>query len=86
MQLREARLCLDCEELHRDERCPACASDAFAFLSTWVPTNQRAQKPQPRPRPAANRAAQVVAGGAFGLAMLAAARWLVRTARPSREA
>lgn len=37
MNLREARLCLDCEELHDDEQCPVCASEAFMFLTRWIP-------------------------------------------------
>jgi hypothetical protein len=36
MQLGIARLCLDCDEVHDQERCPACASEAFAFLTRWV--------------------------------------------------
>jgi hypothetical protein len=41
MQLRVARLCLDCEELHTGEICPICASERFAFLSTWLPVDER---------------------------------------------
>jgi len=41
MQLRVARLCLDCEELHTDNSCPVCASDRYAFLSTWLPSEER---------------------------------------------
>ena len=41
MQLRIARLCLDCEELHTGESCPVCASDRFIFLSTWLPSEER---------------------------------------------
>ena len=37
MQLRVARLCLDCEELHTESSCPVCASDRYAFLSNWLP-------------------------------------------------
>ncbi len=37
MQLRTARLCLDCEEVHDEYRCPACASDEFSYISRWVP-------------------------------------------------
>jgi hypothetical protein len=37
MKLKDARLCLDCDTLHEDERCPMCASEAFAFLTQWVP-------------------------------------------------
>jgi hypothetical protein len=41
MQLRVARLCLDCEELHDDNRCPRCASEHYAFLSSWLPVDER---------------------------------------------
>jgi hypothetical protein len=38
MQLRNARLCLDCEEVHDAAHCPACASESFAFITRWVPS------------------------------------------------
>ncbi|MGD9902508.1 MAG: hypothetical protein AB7U83_03475 [Vicinamibacterales bacterium] len=50
MQLRVARLCLDCEEVHDEYRCPACASDAFSYLTRWVPVPDRPERPR-RPRP-----------------------------------
>jgi hypothetical protein len=60
MQLRNARLCLDCEEVHDDQHCPVCASESFAFITRWVPSPsadapQAAVPParvQPRERPA----------------------------------
>jgi hypothetical protein len=36
MQLRTARVCLDCEEVHDAQQCPTCASETFAFLTRWV--------------------------------------------------
>ena len=36
MHLGVARLCLDCHEVHDLERCPACTSEAFAFISRWI--------------------------------------------------
>ena len=50
VQLRVARLCLDCEEVHDEYRCPACASDAFSYLTRWVPVPDRPERPR-RPRP-----------------------------------
>lgn len=48
MQLRAARLCLDCEEVHDEYRCPACASDEFTYISRWVPVPEsRRLKPRP---------------------------------------
>jgi len=41
MQLRVARLCLDCENLHVEDRCPVCGSDQYAFLSAWLPSEER---------------------------------------------
>ena len=36
MRLDAARLCLDCEEVHEDQVCPVCSSEAFAYLTRWV--------------------------------------------------
>ena len=36
MRLDDARLCLDCEEIHDEQECPACGSEAFAFLKRWI--------------------------------------------------
>jgi hypothetical protein len=70
MQLRVARLCLDCEELHVDNACPRCASKRYAFLTAWLPSEERRRwKRQP--------AAQAVPAdhGAAGMAR-ALGRWL----------
>jgi hypothetical protein len=65
MQLRTARLCLDCEEVHDEGQCPVCASETFTYLSRWVPTDERRRRPRldapapaPEPRPA-TAAAQI---------------------------
>jgi len=50
MQLRVARLCLDCEELHVDSSCPVCASERYAFLSTWLPSEERRRWRRPAPQ------------------------------------
>lgn len=52
MQLRVARLCLDCEELFVGDICPVCASERFAFLSTWLPVEERRRWRRPAPKPA----------------------------------
>jgi hypothetical protein len=36
MRLMNARLCLDCEEVHEIQHCPICGSESFAFLTRWV--------------------------------------------------
>jgi len=53
MRLMNARLCLDCEELHDQQHCPICGSESFAFLTRWVaPSDTIAADAAPRlPRP-----------------------------------
>jgi hypothetical protein len=46
MQLRTARLCLDCEEVHDGQQCPACASETFVFITRWVPAPERRERPR----------------------------------------
>jgi len=41
MQLRTARLCLDCDTIHETHQCPVCASPTFAFMTRWVPASER---------------------------------------------
>ena len=80
MQLRDARLCLDCEELHTSEACPVCASEAFAFLTRWIPVNERrlrVRRPPAPPPP--KRRARWLTGATTGLALLTAAQWLWRS-------
>lgn len=47
MRLDVARLCLDCEEIHEEQVCPRCGSEAFAFLTRWIEpsTEPRLQRP-----------------------------------------
>lgn len=47
MQLRVARLCLDCEEIHAARTCPRCTSETFALISRWVPAPERRTRPRP---------------------------------------
>jgi len=88
VQLRGARLCLDCEELHAEDTCPVCASDAFVFLTRWIPVAERRTAPRPRPslRPSTSssnsRTSQLVKGSALGVVLVAAGRWLWRATRP----
>jgi hypothetical protein len=46
MQLRTARLCLDCEEVHDAHQCPVCASETFTFMTRWVPAPERRERPR----------------------------------------
>jgi hypothetical protein len=50
MQLRSARLCLDCDEVHDAQQCPQCASESFAFITRWVPIPDRPDRQLTRPR------------------------------------
>ena len=91
MQLRTARLCLDCEELHEENTCPICASEMFAFLTRWVPAEERRSRRRP---PASERAPEKsgksgttrwVQRGAAGLAIVAASRWLLESSRAAAD-
>jgi hypothetical protein len=79
MQLREARLCLDCEEIHTLEQCPICASEAFAFLTRWLPVDERRSRVRrvTPPAPPSGRA-RFLTGATAGVAALTLARFLMR--------
>jgi hypothetical protein len=47
MQLHNARLCLDCDEIHQEPQCPVCASESFAFIKRWVQAPERRSRPRP---------------------------------------
>jgi hypothetical protein len=56
MKLVNARLCLDCEEVHEEQHCPVCGSESFAFMTRWVAASdaaatEAAQPPAPATRP-----------------------------------
>jgi hypothetical protein len=52
MKLVNARLCLDCEEVHEEQHCPMCSSESFAFMTRWVtPADTVAEPPAQEPRP-----------------------------------
>ena len=53
MQLRKARLCLDCEEVHDANVCPSCASETFTYLTRWIPAPERRRVPRPETAPEA---------------------------------
>lgn len=91
VQLRTARLCLDCEELHEAQQCPVCASETFAYIMRWVPVPSRsephpARQTQPPDEVAQYRrlltadatrpkAMRLLKRGAVGLAVVSLARW-----------
>jgi len=49
MQLRLARLCLDCEEIHDQQSCPVCSSESFAYITRWIPQPDGAARQRPAP-------------------------------------
>ena len=55
MQLRNARLCLDCDEVHDESHCPLCASESFAFIKRWVPASERRARQRPPEADGAHR-------------------------------
>jgi predicted nucleic acid-binding Zn-ribbon protein len=99
MQLRVARLCLDCEELHDAQMCPSCGSETFAYISRWIPAPERRQQPrrqeavETRPEPVVptnavpSGAARWLRRGAVGMAAVAAVGWAWQQRRgaPSRR-
>jgi len=99
MQLRTARLCLDCEEVHAAMRCPSCASETFTYISRWVPAPERRRVPRPVTSPEAEMYRGLIAKepaipangrrmlkrGVVGLTALGVAGWLFRK-RPERRA
>jgi hypothetical protein len=48
MRLMNARLCLDCEEVHDQQHCPVCSSESFAFLTRWVTPSDTVTAETPR--------------------------------------
>ena len=80
MQLRTARVCLDCEELHDAQTCPVCASEVFAFLTQWVPVEERRAEPRrgPRIQLPSRKQTLVFGGGLISLLAFWAYRWSAR--------
>ena len=81
MQLRSARVCIDCEEIHEAQSCPVCASEAFAYLTQWVPVDERRRRQRSKPvtivRP--TRVQKLVFGsGVLGLIGFSLFRWASR--------
>lgn len=84
MQLRVARLCLDCEDVHDSQQCPVCASETFAYLTRWVPAPERRNQPRPAAgeqrdhAPAAPSRKKLVGYGMLGVGVVGLAEWFLR--------
>ena len=86
MQLRNARMCLDCEEIHEQPQCPICASETFVFLAKWIPVEERRSRRRTvRPAPQKSPATRWAQRGAVGLAALALSGWLWQSSRPAPQ-
>jgi hypothetical protein len=94
MQLRIARLCLDCDEIHDAQQCPVCASETFTFITRWVPAPERRSRPRQTDSPRADLYAaltddaargstkgRLLKGGALGLTALGLVGWFMRNPR-----
>ena len=72
-------MCLDCEELHEQQQCPVCASESFAFLTRWIPADERRRRPnRPAKEAPAPAGSKWITSGIAGVAMIAVGRWLWR--------
>ncbi len=100
MQLRVARLCLDCDEVHDQQKCPICGSETFAYISRWVAAPERRSHPRPEaPQETAEAYRQLLAPerpasavnrwmkrGVFGLAAVSIAGWVwTRSSEPPKK-
>jgi hypothetical protein len=91
MKLRDARLCLDCDDVHQESTCPVCGSESFAFLSRWVPAPEGTRAPRPATSEQAEvfrellspepRHRRLVQRGLLGLTALGLAGWAWRSSR-----
>ena len=68
------------EELHDQRQCPICASEAYAYLTQWVPAPERRKKPRPHAIRCVGVAPRVaVSPGAAGAFFHALVRWCRQT-------
>jgi hypothetical protein len=58
--LQNARLCLDCDTVFDEQRCPSCSSESYFPLSRWVRPAMASEKIVVRKK--ANKASMVLLG------------------------
>lgn len=63
MQLKTARLCLNCDEVHDAQACPVCVSETFVYLTRWVPRSQLVSRRVVPPRANTTVPQRAVEGG-----------------------
>ena len=51
IDLRKARLCLDCEMIFEGPQCPACTSQSFVPVTRWIRPMERRETKRPAPQP-----------------------------------
>jgi hypothetical protein len=83
MQLRVARLCLNCEEVHDAQHCPLCASETYAFLKKWVPVDERRARPRWPPKLFKPTKTQTVMFGGGVISLIT--YWALRTSSRIQE-
>jgi hypothetical protein len=96
MQLHVARLCLDCEEIHDQQSCPACTSESFSYITRWIPRPDGLIRQRPtasreavetyreliNPPPAVSGTRRWAKRGAVALAAVGLASWAWRQQAP----
>lgn len=97
MRLHDARLCLDCDEVHQDGVCPVCGSESFTYISRWVPLPDEQRPTRPASTPEAEIYRELLAdepaerkrrglrGGLLGLTALGLAGWAWRSSRSTAK-
>jgi hypothetical protein len=99
MQLRNARLCLDCEEVHDAPQCPLCASEMYVPITRWVVAPERRAPSHSEPSSSRaeiyraliegeklpSRTRRLLKGGALGVAALGVLGWFIRNPSPPKR-
>lgn len=96
MQLRIARVCLDCEEVHDGQTCPVCASESFAFISRWISIPERRHRRRPVVSPDVDTYTQLmhprarsvrtkIVRGTMSVIAVTVAAWLWRSSRTATD-
>jgi hypothetical protein len=67
--LENARLCLDCDMVFEEARCPSCSSETFFPLSRWVRPHIEAAEPQRVSSKKVRNASLMLAGSGVAYAL-----------------